>query len=83
MDEMTWIILLIGAGALLTILFWVAVIYFVVRLLSGSGMSSNQKIGLISGLMNSYTRYGGSSEPGPVESSMRHTAASHGIDLDR
>ena len=76
-----WVLVISAIGF---VLFWGVVIYLVVKFLkSDSGLSTEQKLGVLTKLTQAYGSSRGSSEPGPVESSVRGMAASEGIDLNR
>ncbi len=66
------------------VLFWGVIIYLVIKFLRGdTGLSSQQKLGILTQSVRMYSGGRGPSEPGPVESSVRGMAASEGINLDR
>ena len=85
MDDFLATYLIVGVISLIGfLLFWGAVIYFVVKFLkSDSGMTKAEKYNFLARLMKAYSSRSGSSEPGPVESEIRGMASREGINLDR
>ncbi len=84
MDEFltTYIILLVFA-AICFLLFWGAVIYFIVRFFrSKSGLSTRQKMDILAKGMNAYSGGGGGSGS-LMDTQTGGVAASQGIDLDK
>lgn len=76
-----WVLALSAIGF---ILFWGAVIYLVIKFFkSDSGLSTEQKLGVLTRLSSLYGSGRASSEPGPVETEVRGMAAREGIDLGR
>lgn len=74
--------LLIALVAILAnVIFWGTIIYFVVRFLrSKSGLSTEQKLNIITKGMQAYSGRGGSDDL--MDTKAGSAAASHGIDLN-
>lgn len=77
--------LLLGGLALLAFVgFWGFVIYLGIKFFrSDNGMSNEQKIGVVTGLMRARSGMGGSSELGPNATEARGTLINAGIDPDK
>ncbi len=66
------------------LLFWGGVIYFMVRIWrSNSGLSDQQKLGILTKVTQALSGRRPSSEPGPNETTVRGWASREGIDLDK
>jgi hypothetical protein len=84
MDSFLLVYLGIAALAVLSfIVFWGAVIYFLVKLFRKGNLTPQQQAAIIRGLGTLTSSGGGRYEPGPAETSVRNLAAREGIDLNR
>jgi hypothetical protein len=81
LDMYVWLLAIAVIGF---VVFWGFVIVLVVKFLKGdSGLSTDQKIGVLTQLSRIYGGAGRPSGPGPVETSARQTLIDAGIDPGR
>jgi hypothetical protein len=80
-DFLTMYFIFLVLGVIVFLLFWGTVIYFVIRFLrSKSGLSTGQKLNIITKGMQAYSGRGGSGDLMDTEAG--NVAASQGIDLN-
>ncbi len=87
-DFLLLYIVLAVAGVILNVLFWGGLIYLAWRYVGGGGSPAEhgQRLRLVATLLSVFGARGGGGAAGgsgPISDSMRHTAASEGIDLNR
>ncbi|UCD57688.1 MAG: hypothetical protein JSV16_00850 [Candidatus Hydrogenedentota bacterium] len=80
-DFLTTYFIFLVIGVFGFVLFWGAVIYFIIRFLrSNSGLSTEQKLNMVARGMQAYSGRGGSSDL--MDTQAGSVAASQGIDLN-
>jgi hypothetical protein len=83
-DFIATYLVMLAVGSIMFVLFWGAVIFFVVKFFrSNNGMTTQQKLEIASRVMGAYSGRGGAGEPGPNESAARSTLIENGIDPNR
>jgi hypothetical protein len=82
MGELIFYAIIVGISIIGVFLFWGAVIYIIVKILrSNSGLTGEQKVGLVAGLLQLFSRGSGGSTD-LMDTRAGNMAAGAGIDLD-